>query len=83
MLTVAERHQKQIARQTLKMTPAAARIMGGMTYAQAYKIIFGRDLAERAAELLRLYPEPCDLCFELNKYGWKWSDLPELSKEKE
>ena len=39
-LSVPERHQLKIARQTLKMTEAGARIMGGPTHAEARKIIY-------------------------------------------
>jgi hypothetical protein len=40
MLTVPERHQLKIARDTLRMSDAMAGIMGGPTKAQAREIIF-------------------------------------------
>ena len=39
-LTVPERHQLKIARATLKMSDVGARIMGGMSKAEAREIIF-------------------------------------------
>lgn len=38
-LTVPEKHQLRIARQTLKYSDAGARIMGGMSKADARKVI--------------------------------------------
>ncbi len=38
-LSVPERHQIKIARQTLKMNDVGARIMGGMTKDEARRII--------------------------------------------
>ena len=38
-LNVFERHQLKIARKTLKMNDVAIRIMGGMTKAEALRII--------------------------------------------
>ena len=38
-LTVPEQHQLKIARKTLKYSDAGARIMGGMTKAEARNII--------------------------------------------
>ena len=39
MPSVFDKHQLKIARQTLKMTDAGARVMGGMTKADAKKIV--------------------------------------------
>ena len=38
-LTIPEKHQLKIAKDTLKMNPTMARIMGGMTKEQARKVI--------------------------------------------
>jgi hypothetical protein len=38
-LTIPERHQLKIARDTLKMSEAGARIMGGPNHAEAREII--------------------------------------------
>ena len=38
-LSVFDKHQLKIARQTLKMTDAGALIMGGMTKQEAVKVI--------------------------------------------
>jgi hypothetical protein len=48
-LTVPERHQLRIARDTLKMSDVGARIMGGPTKEEAREIIFrltGRKVSE-------------------------------------
>ena len=56
--------------------------MGGMSYAQAYRLVFGIDLAERAQALMLEYPtEPTMFCFELSVYGYDWKDLPELAAQ--
>ena len=39
MPSVFDKHQLKIARQTMKMTDAGASIMGGMTKAEAKKIL--------------------------------------------
>lgn len=39
MLTVADRHQLKIARDTLKMSDAMARVMGGMSKEEAKRVI--------------------------------------------
>ena len=39
MPNVFDKHQLRIARQTLKMTDAGARVMGGMTKTDAKKIV--------------------------------------------
>ena len=71
MNDVAYKHQKRIAKDTLKMTPAAARIMGGMTFPEAYKLVFNTDLVERLEELIAEYGDCQHLCWELQTYGWK------------
>ena len=38
-LTVPEKHQLKIAKATLKMSEAGARIMGGMTHEEAKAVI--------------------------------------------
>lgn len=76
-----EQHRKRIARRTLHMSPAAARVAGGPTFAEAYRAVFGIDLGERIRDLQREYPAPCDLCFELSRYGYTWADLPALAAE--
>ena len=38
-LSIPERHQLRIARDTMRMTPAMARIMGGPSVDEAIKII--------------------------------------------
>lgn len=38
-MDVFEKHQLAIAKKTLKMTPVMAKIMGGMTYEEAKKIV--------------------------------------------
>ncbi len=39
-LTIPEKHQLKIARQTLKYSDAGALIMGGMTKAEAREVIY-------------------------------------------
>lgn len=71
MHDVAKRHRRTIARQTLRMTPAMARIMGGMTFEEAYKCVFNTDLRLRLAQLIEEYGQnPNHLSWELYTYGW-------------
>lgn len=65
-----EQHQLAIAKATLKMTPAGARVMGGMDYETAYELVFKRDLRERLKFLIELYGDS-HLDWELKKYGWR------------
>jgi len=66
-----------IARQTLKMSQAGASIMGGMSFAEAYRLVFKLDLDERIAELQANYPAETlrkpfsagGINWELDKYG--------------
>ena len=74
----ARAHQLKIARATLKLSLGGAAVMGGMTYAAAYRLIFGISLRERIADLMQRYPRPCDLTWELGQYGYTWRDLPDL-----
>jgi len=71
-MDTAKKHQKKIAESTLRMTPAAARVMGGMTYPEAYKLLFGQELKPRLEQLIAEYPnaEPNQLNTELCTYGW-------------
>ena len=69
MYDVAKKHQINIARKTLRMTPLTADILGGMSYEEAYRIIFKTDLHNRLKELIRKYPAGC-YSWELEKYGW-------------
>lgn len=39
MLTVPEKHQLKVAKDTLKMNDVMARVMGGMTKEQARKVV--------------------------------------------
>tara|TARA_R110000803_G_scaffold144149_1_gene210058 strand:+ start:806 stop:1060 length:255 start_codon:yes stop_codon:yes gene_type:complete len=73
-------HQKKIARKSLRMTPIACDILGGMTFVEAYKIIFRTDLKPRLESLIKTYGEkPISLNYELTSYGWKSpSDLLKL-----
>ena len=60
-----------IARKTLKMNPVMARIMGGMDYETAYRLIFKEDLKPRLLSLIEEYGEkPKWLSWELEVYGW-------------
>ena len=70
MKVVAEKHQKRIARDTLKMTPAGADIMGGMTFKEAYEYIFKCDVIERLEGLVNEYGMGYIFSWELESYGW-------------
>ena len=73
MNDVAYKHQKRIAKDTLRMTPAGALIMGGMTFEQAYKFVFNTDLRPRLAQLIAEYGDrPEWLSWELDTYGWTY-----------
>ena len=75
MTDVAKRHQMKIAKRTLAMTPAGARIMGGMDFETAYQLVYRQDLRERLEGLVREYPDDTGLCWELEKYGYRPSEL--------
>jgi len=71
-MDIPRKHQMNIARKTLKMTPTTARIMGGMDYETAYKLVFNTDLKPRLLSLIETYGEtPKWLSWELEAYGWK------------
>jgi hypothetical protein len=83
-----KQHQKNIAYKTLRMTPAMAKIMGGMSFEEAYEIIFKTPLKPRLLELIaeygsvkqnKAFPESSSFCWELGVYGWNSpSELLEL-----
>jgi len=69
---IARKHQKRIAAQTLRMSQQGARIMGGITFAEAYRIVFGLDLSERLRQLRSDYsPETLQLPFERGGINWE------------
>ena len=71
MIDVAKQHQLKIAKRTLRMTPAGARIMGGMDFETAYMIVFRTSLRDRLDNLVAEYGEaPEWLSWELGAYGW-------------
>jgi hypothetical protein len=53
------------------MTPKMALIMGGMTFEEAYKLIFRIDLRERLKKLIDEYGEDDLFSWELQTYGHK------------
>jgi len=69
-MNTAQKHQLAIARKTLRMTPAGARIMGGMDFPSAYEFVFKTPLRERLYYLVSEYPNPAGINWELNTYGW-------------
>ena len=78
----ASQHQMKVAMQTLSMTPAGARIMGGMDYPTAYQHVFHTDLRERLESLVSEYGEKASksfeeggVCWELGKYGYTPAEL--------
>jgi len=83
-MDVAQAHQKRIAQQTLKYSLAGARIMGGMSYARAYRIVFGVNLRDRIEALQAEYPDPpAWFSWELGQYGYTPKDWPALAAEVE
>jgi hypothetical protein len=83
-MTVPERHQLKIARDTLKMTPIMAKIMGGMDYEMAYRIVFKTELKPRLEQLIRQYGDnPAWLSWELDVYGWTPRELLDAISDKE
>ena len=88
IMLIAKNHQKRIAQSTLKMTPAGARIMGGMDYPTAYKLIFSIDLISRIKSLVSEYGDKSSLPFEdggvnweLSRYGYTPAELLNLLGE--
>ena len=81
-MNVAKVHQKKIAEDTLKMSIAGAGIFGGMTHAEAYRIVFKQELKTRLEQLIREYPDSTNehwVSTELDVYGWSnTSDWIEL-----
>ena len=69
-LSVPEKHQLKIARDTLKMTPAGARIMGGMSFERAYEIVYKCTLRARLTHLITTYGEGPLYSWELESRGW-------------
>ena len=81
-MNVAKTHQVKIAKSTLKMSIVGASIMGGMTHAEAYEIIFRQPLKDRLELLISEYPNaitPRSVFTELDDYGWEtvndWKEL--------
>ena len=81
-MNVAKKHQLAIAKKTLKMSIVGASIMGGMTHAEAYELIFKAPLKPRLESLIREYPNahsPTAVNTELDVYGWStiedWQEL--------
>jgi len=70
MDTVAK-HQMAVARKTLAMSVAGTSIMGGMTYAEAYKHVFKTDLAERLTGLVAEYGDAAGKRFEDGGISWE------------
>ena len=84
MKAVANRHQSRIARDTLEnMTPMMANIMGGMTFREAYRFVFNRDLDDRIDSLIAEYgliAKSNGFVWELANYGWNPVNLKEALK---
>ena len=80
---VAKQHQLKIAKQTLRLTQAGARILGGMSYHEAYFLIYGVTLSERLADLRKNYTieqltkpfEEGGVNWELDRYGYRPVDF--------
>ena len=81
MYTVPEKHQRNIAFDILKnQTPLMASVMGGMSFHEAYKVIFNTDLDDRLDQLINEYGLSCkgkDFSWELDLYGWNPISLNE------
>lgn len=61
---------KTTARKILSMKPAEVRAQGGMTYEEAYEIIFRTNLRQRLQTLVAEYGNTGPWCWEMNIYGW-------------
>ena len=70
MIDIAKKHQTKIAKQTLRMTPITANIMGGMTFEEAYEFIFNTELIPRLKQIVEEYQDSDTLVWELREYGW-------------
>jgi len=68
-MDVFTRNRKAIAYRTLRMTPAATHIMGGMDYETAYYVIFRTPLRRRLESLVAAYGDKA-IVWELQTYGW-------------
>ena len=84
-MDTASKHQMRVAKDTLRMTPAMARIMGGMDYPTAYEHVFRTDLKTRLQSLCEQYGDaaakPFDdggVSWELGKYGYTPAELLKL-----
>ena len=69
-MNVPQNHQMNIARKTLKMTPAGARVMGGMDYETAYEFVFHTPLRPRLESLVSQYGNTGPYSWELQRFGW-------------
>lgn len=70
-MDIFKKNQRRIALSTLRMTPATARIAGGMTFEDAYDVVYGENLVQRLQLLIKEYGKnPLNLSWELQKYGW-------------
>ena len=74
MYTVPEKHQRKIAYRILRNeTPLMASILGGMSFPEAYELIFHTDLSNRLDQLIKEHGIACksnDFAWELSQYGW-------------
>ena len=74
MYLIAQKHQRKIALDILRnQTPMMANILGGMTFNEAYKVIFETDLESRLDQLIKEYGITCKgkkFSWELDVYGW-------------
>ena len=61
--------EMKIAKSTLKMAPAGARVMGGMDYESAYELVFRTPLRPRLESLVAQYGDT-PIAWELGVYGW-------------
>ena len=83
MLTIPEQHQLRVAKQTLRLTQAGARILGGMSYRDAYFLVYGITLSERLEDLRKNYTieeltkpfEEGGINWELDRYGYRPADF--------
>ena len=70
VISMTRRHQTKLAQLSLRMSPEAARELGGMNFPEAYKYVFGMDLRERLNELIARYGKG-EVTSELGIYGWE------------
>ena len=74
-MTVPERHQRKVARDTLKLSVAGSRIMGGMSFEDAYELIYNTPLRPRLEQLLAEYGENGPWSWELEQHGHTPAEL--------